>query len=235
MQSWRMRVCDTGRETPEWENGNVSHNPSDSKEGWLESGVINLKFCKKVHHRLHWRDICTHGCVTSRKVERDWSLLSVSWWYGARVIIYICSNEPVQFNYPGKMLCRALWRAWPCLTDGCDSDCVAGGLVSSAPTAWRRACRPTWTPRASRGSVSPCQRRTRASSSAAPSRGTRRSRSRPASTQSATAPSTRRASGPTERWAGLNARNLYVQDPFRPVKQSRTETWTYIRHTWWKK
>lgn len=77
--------------------------------------------------------------------------------------------------------------------------CLAGELVSSAPTAWRRACRPTWTPRASRGWASLCRRRTRASSLAAPFKGTRLSPSLLVSTQSAIAPSTHRDSGPTRR------------------------------------
>ena len=91
---------------------------------------------------------------------------------------------------------------------------VAGGLVSSAPTAWRRACRPTWTPRASRGSASPCQHRTRVSSSAVPSKDTRQSRSLLASTQSATAPSTHRDSGPTERYACHDAQKTDHPNPF---------------------
>ena len=78
--------------------------------------------------------------------------------------------------------------------------CLAGALVSSAPTVWQRACRPTWTPRASRHSASPCRHRIRVSSSAAPSNDTHLSPSLRASTQSAIAPSTHRGSGPTERW-----------------------------------
>lgn len=77
--------------------------------------------------------------------------------------------------------------------------CVADGLVSSAQTAWRQACRLTWTRRASLGWALLCQHRTRVCSSAAPSKGTRQSRSQLASTPSATAPSTPRDSGPTER------------------------------------
>lgn len=78
----------------------------------------------------------------------------------------------------------------------CDTD----GPVSSAPTAWRRACRPTWTLRASRGWALPCQCRTRVSSSVAPSNGIHRNRSQLASTRNATAPCIRRDSGLIERY-----------------------------------
>lgn len=109
------------------------------------------------------------------------------------VLIGMCNNKRIKCDTLCDWMAQGLlWLL-----------CVAGGLVSSAPTAWRRACRRTWTPRASQGSASLCQPRTRVYSLAVPSKGTRQSRSQLASTQSVTAPSTHRDSGPTGRYGGL--------------------------------